>query len=479
VDLFQKFVSLPMGFYHQHKSGELVSRATADLSVMQGTIASVMIGVIEYPLTAIVFMTYLLLTNFKLTFLVLVVVPPIIGMAHVFGKKVKKRSIDVQESTAGVTSMYQEIILCLRVVQAFFQGETEVGKFSTAADRLYRKIMRLNRWHLGLGPMMDSVVFLVMPAVLLIGKVYFELSLGELISMMYAFSRAYSPIKKLGLVNNGLKTLQGATERVFGIMRSAPEIQDRPGAVELPRHKESIEFKDVNFGYSPDEPVLTNISFKVGAGQMAAFVGSTGAGKTTLMDLVPRFYDVTEGSIAIDGVDIRDATLESLRKQIGIVNQEILMFNDTIENNICYGNPGIGAEAMVKAARAADAHAFIMSQPNGYQTTVGDLGSRLSGGQRQRIAIARAIVVNPSILILDEAASALDAESERAVRKAVEELKGNLTILVVAHRLSTVMSANRVFVLEGGKIVESGPPEILLAANGRFRQLYDMQFRDF
>jgi len=259
-------------------------------------------------------------------------------------------------------------------------------------------------------------------------------------------------------------------------MNTVSEIQDSPDAVTLQRHKTSIEFKGVSFGYSTNETVLKDISFKVKAGQMAAFVGSTGAGKTTLIDLVPRFYDVTAGSITIDGIDIRDVTLKSLRKQIGIVNQEILMFNDTIENNICYGNPEIGSKAMVKAAKAAHAHAFILEQSDGYKTTVGDLGSLLSGGQKQRIAIARAIAVNPSILILDEAASALDAESERAVQRAIGELQGSLTVLVVAHRLSTIMKADCIFVLEGGRIVEYGTRERLLALNGRFRQLYDMQF---
>jgi len=477
VDLFAKFVSLPLGFYHKVKSGELLARATADLTVMQGLIANILIGIIEYPLTALVFIIYILLTNYKLALLVVIVIPPILGLIRLFGRKVKKHATRVQDSTAEVTSMYQETILCLKLVHGFFTGKTEVEKFREVADRLYKKIMHWNRWHLGLGPMMDATVFLVLPAVLIIGKIYFHHTLGELMSMMYAFSRAYSPIKRLALVNNNIKTLQGATKRIFGIMRRVPEIQDHPEAHELPVHKKSIEFNDVNFGYSPKDMVLKDISFRAEAGEMVAFVGSTGAGKSTLLDLVPRFYDVTEGSITIDGVDIRDVTLESLRKQIGIVNQDTLMFHDTIANNICYGNPEIGAEAIVAAARAAHAHPFILDQPNGYHTIVGDQGSLLSGGQRQRIAIARAILVDPAILILDEAASALDAESERFVQKAIEELQGSLTILIVAHRLSTIVRADRIFVLEGGGIVESGTREELLALNGRFRQLYDMQFR--
>jgi subfamily B ATP-binding cassette protein MsbA len=477
VDLFEKFVSLPMGFYHKVKSGELIARATADLSVMQGLIASILTGIIEYPLTALVFIIYILLTNYKLALFVMIVVPPILGLIRLFGRKVKKHAIRVQDETAEVTSMYHETILCLKLVHGFFTGKTEIEKFRGVADRLYKKIMHWNRWQLGLGPMMDSTVFLVLPAVLIIGKIYFHHSLGELMSLMYAFSRAYSPIKRLALVHNNLKTLQGATERVFRIMKSVPEIQERPGADPLPLHRKSVEFNNVSFGYSPNKMVLKDISFRVKAGEMAAFVGSTGGGKSTLLDLVPRFYDVAKGSITIDGIDIRDVTLESLRKQIGIVNQDTLMFHDTIGNNISYGNPGVGAEAIAGAATAAHAHSFILDQPDGYQTIVGDQGSLLSGGQRQRIAIARAILVNPAILILDEAASALDAESERYVQKAIEALQGGMTILIVAHRLSTIMRANVIFVLEGGRIVESGTREDLLALNGRFRQLHDMQFK--
>jgi subfamily B ATP-binding cassette protein MsbA len=476
IDLFRKFVSLPLSFYHNRKSGELIARATADLTVMQGSISQVLIGLIQHPLTAAVFLCYLLLMNYKLTLLLFFVSPLIIGLIRLFGRKVKKHATRVQDATAEVTSAYQETLLCLKVVHGFFRGEYEVKKFRKLADYLYKRVMRWKRWDLGVGPMMDVSVFLVLPAVVIAGKVYFDHTLGELVSMFYAFSRVYIPVKNLAKVQNRLRTLQGATKRVFSIVKTASDIQERPGARALPRHRGSIEFKRVSFGYSPQDLILKDISFKVEAGEMVAFVGSTGAGKSTLVDLVPRFYDVTRGAITIDGIDIRDVTIESLRRQIGIVSQEILLFHDTIANNIRYGYAEKSMEEVVAAACAAHANDFIVAQPSGYQTIIGDQGILLSGGQRQRIAIARAMLIDPAILILAEAASALDAESERLVQEAIEKLQGGRTILVVAHRLSTIMKAHRIFVLEGGRIMESGAREELLALNGRFRQLYDMQY---
>ncbi len=477
IDLFRKFVSLPLGFYHKRKSGELVARAVADLTVMQTLIAHVLIGLIEYPLTIVVFLAYLFFMNYKLTLLVFIVAPIIIVLVRLFGRKVKKHAARVQDATAEVASAYQETLLCLKLVHGFFMGKSEVKEFRELANQLYKRVMNWNRWLLGLGPLMDAAVFLVLPAVLIAGKIYFQHTLGELLSMIYAFSRVYSPVKRLAMVNNNLKTLQGATERVFSIMETVPDIQERSGAKRLARHRKSIAFDRVSFGYSPDELVLRDISFNVEAGEMVAFVGSTGAGKSTLLDLVPRFYDVTSGSITIDGIDIREATLESLRRQIGIVNQETLLFHDTIANNIQYGLLEKTTEEMIAAAESAHAHDFILAQPKGYETIVGDQGTLLSGGQRQRIAIARAILIDPAILILDEAASALDAESERLVQEAIEKLHGKLTILVVAHRLSTITRADRIFAMEEGRIIESGSREELLALNGRFRQLYDMQFK--
>jgi ATP-binding cassette, subfamily B, bacterial MsbA len=476
IDLFRKFTFLSLGFHQKARSGELIARATADLTVMQGRVSSIVIGLIQHPLTIFVFLIYLFFMNYKLTLLVFVAVPLIVGLVRLFGRKVKKHAIRVQDATAEVTSAYHEGLVCLKVIQGFSRGESEVEKFSGLAYRLYHRVMHWSRWNLGLSPLMDSTVFLVLPGVLVVGKVYFHHSLGELMSMVYAFSRVYAPTKKLATVNNDLKTLQGATERVFSIMKTESDIRDRTTAGTLPRHARDIVFEDVSFDYSPGCKVLKHVSFEVRAGEMVAFVGSTGAGKSTLLDLVPRFYDVTEGGVTIDGRDIRDVTLSSLRSQIGIVNQEILLFHDTIARNIVYGRPDASEEDMIDVARKAQAHDFIMAQPQGYQTVVGDQGTLLSGGQRQRIAIARAILTNPSILILDEAASALDAESEQLVQEAIERLKGGPTILVVAHRLSTVRKANRIYVLEQGRIVESGSQADLLKHNGRFRRLHDLQF---
>jgi subfamily B ATP-binding cassette protein MsbA len=337
--------------------------------------------------------------------------------------------------------------------------------------------MHWNRWQLGIGPMMDSSVFLILPGILLIGKVYFHHSLGEIIAMLYAFARAYSPVKDLARINNNLRTLQGATKRVFDIMHTVPDIRDKPEAREIPRLRNRIEFSHVDFVYEPGKLILNDISFTVNTGEMVAFVGSTGAGKSTLLDLIPRFYDVCSGSITIDGMDIRDATLESLRGQIAIVSQESLLFHDTIVNNINYDGGHYRKEQIEDAARIAQAHDFIMAFSDGYETIVGDRGALLSGGQRQRIAIARAILKDPAILILDEPASALDPESELLIQEAIERLLGQRTVFIVSHRLNTIKRADRIYVLENGRAVESGTHEELISTDGRYRNLYDIQFR--
>ena len=475
-DLAEKFISLPLTFYHRRKSGELIARATADLTVMQGC-SNIIIGFVQHPLTAGVFLVYLLLMNYKLTILTLIVTPLIVGLVRLFGRKAKKHSTRVQDATAEVTSSYQEILLLVKVIKGFCREKYESERFGKSADNLYRKVMHWIRWQLGIGPMMNSSVFLVLPAILIIGKIYFHHTLGELISMLYAFSRAYAPIKDLARINTNLKTIQGATTRVFDIMHTVPAIQDKLEARKMQRLKNTIEFSHVNFGYEPEKLVLSDISFRVEAGKIVAFVGSTGAGKITLLDLIPRFYDVGSGSITIDGMDIRDATLESLRAQIAIVSQESLLFHDTIANNIKYNGDHYKREQVENAARIAQAHDFIMGFSEGYETTVGDRGTLLSGGQRQRVAIARAILKDPAIMILDEPASALDPESEFLIQEAIESLFGQMTIFIVSHRLGIIRRADQIYVLESGRIVESGTHDDLIALNGRYRNLYDIQFR--
>ena len=477
IDLYNKFISLHQGFYHEHKIGALISRSTADLTVMQTTISDIIIGLVMQPLMGLLFLLSALKMNYKLTLIVLITTPIILGLIRLFGKKVKKHSIKVQESTADVTSAYQETLLCLKVVQGFCTTGNHSGKFQELANLLYKKTMHWNRWLLGLVPMMDSVMALILPAILVMGKMYFNHTLGELLGLFYALSRTYTPVKQLAAINNNLKTLQGATERVFGILNTRPDIEDKKKAVPLPKHEKTIEFKNVYFSYQKANPILQDISFSVKAGEMVAFVGSTGAGKSTLMDLIPRFYDVTKGQIMVDGIDIRDVTIESLRKQIGIVSQEVLLFHDTILNNIDCRSSNTDMKAVIDAATAAHAHDFIMEQSDQYGTVVGDRGSLLSGGQKQRISIARAILIKPSILILDEVASALDAESEELIQKSIQSLKGKCTIFAVAHRLSTIRNADRIFVLEKGKIVESGTHQELMNLDGRFRQLHHMQFQ--
>ncbi len=476
ADIFAKFVSLPLEFHYSKRSGELIARATADVGRLQAAIVQILIGLIQHPLTALVFLIYLLILNFKLTLFVICMTPLIVGIVRLFNRKVKKHAFRVQDATADVTSAYQETLLCIKIVLGFFKGKEEGRRFQDLVDILYKRTMRLCRWNLGMKPILDATGFLVLPAILFAGKTMFDHSLGELVAMLYAFHKVYDPVKKLAKVQNNLKGLQGATQRVFAIMAITPKIRDPQTPQTLSRHHQSVEFANVSFSYPLSKPVLKNISFNVKAGEMAAFVGSTGAGKSTLVDLIPRFYDVTEGNILIDGIDTRDMNVDSLRKQIGIVSQKTLLFNRTIKENICYGLDEADMNKCMQAAITANAHDFIMAQPNGYDTIIGDQGILLSGGQRQRIAIARAILIEPAILILDEAASALDAQSESLVQKAIEDLQGSRTIIAVAHRLSTIIKANRIYVLEEGRIVESGTLQELLARNGRFKQLYDLQF---
>ncbi len=474
--LFNKFVTLHVGYYTNKRTGELVGRANADLTLMQSMIWEILVGLIEHPVTALAFFSYLLYMNYKMTILLILFVPVIALVVRKFGRKVKRHAERVQDANAQLSQRYHEGITCLRVIQGTAQEERESRRFSEEVQSLYKNIMNWNKWQLGLGPFMDAMVFLFVPGVLILSKVYFQHTLGEIVSMVFAFSRVYGPIKKLSLVNNNIKTLQGATGRVFGILKTHSEIEEGKEKRPFLGLKEKIQFKDVWFGYDKEAPVLKGIDLEIRAGEMVAIVGSTGAGKSTLLDLLPRFYDVNRGSILLDGINIREFSLRDLRRKIGFVNQDTILFNDTIANNIRYGAQNKGMEEVIRAAKLALAHDFIVAQPKGYETVIGDRGVALSGGQRQRLAIARALLLEPSILLLDEAASALDAESDQMIRETIEGLRGHLTIIMVAHRLSSILNADRIVVMEEGKILESGTKAELLNLNGRFKKLFDLQF---
>ena len=479
-DLYARTLAQSSRFHAEHPSGELVSRVVHDVGVLQAAVSTRLVDLVQQSVTLIGLLCLLFSIQFKLALFCVVVAPAVLYPIVRFSKSMRKTSHRTQERTADLANLVSESCRGHRVVKAFGMEAFEEARFREATRRHLRVNLRGQMLSNLSGPVIESLgvigagVFLVFA-----GRAIHSQTMepGVLVKFLIGLYAMYDPIRKLNKVNLVVQQSMAAAQRIRGLMLLPVEVQDRPGAIVAPDLEREIRFENVSFGYEEKE-VLSGVDLAVRRGEAVAFVGPSGGGKTTLCNLVPRFFDVTGGRIAIDGRDVRDLTLASLRGMIGLVTQETVLFNDTVRANIAYGRVDLPLEKVREAALAAYADEFILEMPEGYDTIVGEGGVRLSGGQRQRLAIARALLKNAPILILDEATSMLDTESEALVQKALGNLMRDRTTFVIAHRLTTITMVDRIFVLEAGRIVEQGSHTELLAADGLYRRLYDLQFRE-
>jgi len=479
-DLYARIQRQSLAFFSKHPTGLLISRLTSDITRLQRTVSGDLADVFRLVciiIGQIIWVSYL---YWKLSAVCLVILPLVLFPIIRFGRRLKITSRTSQEKMAEVTNILKETFIGSRIVKGFGMEEYEVRRFSEALKRVQRQELRAARLVSLSPPIMELVGALA--AAFLTGYAGYHISRGtlnpgEFTSFLAALVWLYASVKNLAKINNDFQQSMAATRRVFEMMDADIQVRDAPEARSLPPFRSTIVFKEVAFSYNKT-PVLRGVNLRVLSGQVVAIVGGSGAGKTTLVNLLPRFYDVTAGAITIDDLDIREVTLRSLRSQIGIVTQEVLLFDDTVRNNIAYGRSDVSLAEVEAAARAAYAHDFILRLPQGYDTPLGEAGHLLSVGERQRVSIARALLKNSPILILDEATSALDTESEAMVQQALNNLMKDRTVFVIAHRLSTIRIADVITVLERGRIIEAGNHETLLAGKGAYARLYELQFRD-
>ena len=479
-ETFGHAIKLSMRFYTSSSSGSLMSRILNDVNVMQAALAEVLVIFLRETLTITVLTGYAFYVDWRMALMAFVVIPASAWPAAALGKKIKKFSRRGQDAMGNVTSVLEQSFSGIKVIKAFAAESREEQKFVCENARFFAFIRKTFRYSAASSPVMEIMTSFGVAAVLWYGLDRVALGImtkGELFSILAAILLMYTPLKRLTKVNNTIQKAIGAAERVFEVLDAQSEIVDAPDAIDLHRSQGYVSFENVGFSYD-DEPVLRDFSVAAKPGEVVALVGPSGAGKSTFIGLLNRFYDPQQGQILIDGKDIRTLTQKSLHDNLALVDQETFLFNDTLMNNIRYGQPEADFNAVEHAARQAYADEFISQLPDGYETLVGDRGVRLSGGQRQRICIARAILRDAPILLLDEATSALDTESEAMVQQALGNLMVNRTTFVIAHRLSTIMHADRILVLDKGEIVQSGSHDELLHQGGLYKRLYDTQFED-
>ncbi len=479
-DLYSRILHQSSRFFAQHPSGELLSRVSSDIGVMQTAISTRLIDFAQQSLTLVGLLYLLFRMQPQLAAVCLVVTPAILYPIVRFGKSMRRTSHSSQERMADISNLVVEAVRGHRIVKAFGMEDFELTRFRAATKRHLKVRLRAQMLRYASGPVVESLAAIGAAFFLVfVGTAILEgrLRTSEMMTFLITLLALYDPVRKLNKVNLVFQEALAAADRVESVMKVANEIEDIPDAATLAPLHEAIRFENVTFAYD-QQTVLEDLSLTIKRGDVIALVGASGAGKSTLVNLLPRFFDPDQGRVSLDGVDIREVTLASLRGMIGIVTQETVLFNDTVRNNIAYGRADLPLERVEDAAKAAFAHEFVQAMPDGYDTVVGEGGSKVSGGQRQRLAIARALFKDPPILILDEATSNLDSEAERLVQHALSNLMAGRTALVIAHRLSTVQRADRIVVMDAGKIVEQGTHDELLAAGGRYRRLYELQFRD-